>query len=146
MQNSQAPTGIRMEKKSFLLSVVFIFLMMVAAYILTMIIPGGSYTRVPDADGNLVIDVNAGFQAGQGGLPFWKWLLSPLLVLGSDGSAALILKDFATNGEAGYVNGNDLYGIYYDGDLTIEREISGEEQIRDIVSAASFLKALLAES
>ncbi len=37
----------------------------------------------------------------------------------TDGSAALILKDFATNGEAGYENGNDLYGIYYDGDLTI---------------------------
>ena len=90
MQNSQAPAGIRMERKSFLLSVFFIFLMMVAAYILTLVIPGGSYTRVPDADGNLIIDVSAGFHAGPGGLPFWKWLLSPILVLGASGSATLI--------------------------------------------------------
>ena len=90
MQNSQAPAGIRMERKSFLLSVFFIFLMMVAAYILTLVIPGGSYTRVPDADGNLIIDVSAGFHAEPGGLPFRKWLLSPILVLGASGSATLI--------------------------------------------------------
>ena len=31
----------------------------------------------------------------------------------------------------------------YDGDLTIEREISGEEQLRDIVKAAEYLRALI---
>ena len=31
--------------------------------------------------------------------------------LTTDGSAALLLTDFSTNGEAGYVNGDDLYGI-----------------------------------
>ena len=90
MQHEQAPASIRIEKKSFLLSVFFIFLMMVITYILTMVIPGGRYTRVPDADGNMIIDVEAGFTAAQGGLPFWKWLLSPVLVLGASGSGTLI--------------------------------------------------------
>jgi|GEM_PF-3559910 len=46
----------------------------------------------------------------------------------TDGSAALILNGFSTDGEAGYVNGDNLYGIYYDGDLTIV--LKGYNEIR----------------
>lgn len=86
--------GIHIEKKSFLLSFVFIFLLMVAVYILTLVIPGGSFARVEDADSNMIIDMSGGFSYVQGGLPFWKWLLSPMLVLFAPGSSTLIMVIF----------------------------------------------------
>ena len=86
--------GVRLEKKSFMLSFFFIFLMMVAVYILTLVIPGGQYPRVPDAEGNMIIDMAGGYTEVQGGIPFWKWLASPILVLTAPGSATLIMVIF----------------------------------------------------
>ena len=63
---------------------------MVVTYVLTFLIPGGEYARTVDAEGHTVIDTAAGFKEVQGGLPFWKWLLSPFLVLGAEGSGTLI--------------------------------------------------------
>ncbi len=79
-----------MEKKSFWLSVAFLFLVMIAAFILTMVVPGGVYTKIDDGNGNQVIDTAAGFTPVQGGIPFWKWLLSPILVLTGSGAGTLI--------------------------------------------------------
>ena len=76
--------------RSFLTAIIVIFLLMAAAYILTLTIPGGSYARILNADGNYVIDTAAGFTYTKGGIPFLKWLLSPILVLGSSGSGTLI--------------------------------------------------------
>jgi len=83
-------SGLNISTRSFLTAIVVIFLLMIAAYLLTLWIPGGLYTRVPDANDNLIIDTVAGFQQTEGGIPFWKWLLSPVLVLGSNGSGTLI--------------------------------------------------------
>ena len=83
--------GIHMEKKSFLISFLFIFLMMVGVYILTLVVPGGQYPRVPDANGNMIIDMKGEFTSVQGGLPFWKWLASPILVLFAPGASTLIM-------------------------------------------------------
>ncbi len=71
--------------KSFLTAIVVILVLMVGTYVLTWFIPGGEYQRVVDAAGNTVIDAAAGFSYTEGGLPFWKWILSPILVLGADG-------------------------------------------------------------
>lgn len=76
--------------KSFASALLVIFALMIVAYILTLTIPAGSYTRTQDAQGNLVVDVTSGFSYQEGGIPFWKWLLSPILVLGASGSGALI--------------------------------------------------------
>ncbi len=81
---------LKMEKKSFWLSVAFMFLVMIVAYILTMIVPGGVYSKIDDGSGNQVIDTSAGLTSVQGGIPFWKWLLSPILVLTSSGGRTLI--------------------------------------------------------
>jgi len=54
------------------------------------VLPGGMYPRFTDGDGNIRIDTSGQFLSVDGGLPFWKWLLSPLLVLGSTGSGTLI--------------------------------------------------------
>lgn len=82
--------GINIGARSFLIAIGIIFILMVATYVLTLVVPGGEYARVQDASGNMVIDTEAGFHYTEGGIPFWKWLLSPFLVLGAEGSGTII--------------------------------------------------------
>lgn len=88
--NNKPKKGISISAKSFIAAVEVIFALMVLSYILTFIIPGGEYARITDAAGNLVIDTAKGFQKMEGGIPFWKWLLSPIMVLGAEGNGSLI--------------------------------------------------------
>lgn len=64
--------------KSFLVSIIIIFALMVLTYILTFILPAGSYV---DNVYTLLDDVK---------FPFYKFILSPFLVLGSEGNVLLI--------------------------------------------------------
>ena len=48
--------GINIGVRSFLIAIGIIFILMVATYILTLVVPGGEYARVQDASGNMVID------------------------------------------------------------------------------------------
>ena len=82
--------SLNISARSFLAATVIIFLLMAATYVLTFLVPGGEYARTVDEAGHTIIDTQAGFMAVEGGLPFWKWLLSPFLVLGAEGSGALI--------------------------------------------------------
>lgn len=82
--------GINIGARSFLIAIGIIFILMVATYVLTLVIPGGEYARIVDESGNTVIDTDAGFHYVEGGIPFWKWLLSPFLVLGAEGSGTII--------------------------------------------------------
>lgn len=65
MSEKKENTGINISVKSFLTAIVVIFVLMVLTYGLTFVIPGG-------------------------GIPFWKWALSPILVLGAEGNVSLI--------------------------------------------------------
>lgn len=82
--------GLNISVRSFATALVVIFILMIAAYMLSIFVPGGQYARITDADGNTVIDTAAEFSYVDGGIPFWKWLLSPVLVLGGSGSGTLI--------------------------------------------------------
>ena len=82
--------GLNISVKSFITALVVIFALMVASYVLTLIIPGGEYARMLDANGNTIIDTKSGFSYVNGGIPFWKWILSPILVLGASGNVTLI--------------------------------------------------------
>lgn len=82
--------GLNISVKSFITAIVVIFVLMVGSYILTLVIPGGEYARVEDANGNMIIDMEGGFANVDGGIPFWKWILSPFLVLGASGNGTLI--------------------------------------------------------
>lgn len=81
--------GLDVSAKSFLTSLLVIFLLMVLTYILTMVIPAGRFERIM-ADGQPDIDTVKGFSFVPAKLPFWKWLLSPVLVLGAEGSGLLL--------------------------------------------------------
>ena len=82
--------GINIGARSFLIAIGIIFILMVATYVLTLVIPGGEYARITDEAGHSVIDTESGFHYVEGGIPFWKWLLSPFLVLGAEGSGTII--------------------------------------------------------
>lgn len=82
--------GLNISVKSFITAIVVIFVLMVASYLLTLFIPSGEYVRFLDSNGNMLIDVNGGYYNVEGGIPLWKWALSPILVLGASGSGTLI--------------------------------------------------------
>ena len=86
----QKKNSLNISARSFIAAIVIIFLLMAVTYALTFLIPGGEYARTVDEAGHTIIDTQAGFRNVEGGLPFWKWLLSPFLVLGAEGSGALI--------------------------------------------------------
>ena len=65
MSKNQENKGINISTKSFLTAILVIFVLMVMTYGLTFIIPGG-------------------------GIPLWKWALSPVLVLGAEDNVSLI--------------------------------------------------------
>ena len=90
MNTNKDKKGLNISVKSFITAIVIIFILMVLTYVMTFLVPGGEYTRTIDANGNLVIDVTGEFVSVTGSIPFWKWLLSPILVLGAEGNGSLI--------------------------------------------------------
>ena len=103
--------GINISAKSFVTAILMILILMILTYVLTLILPGGEYVRVPDVNGNMVISADSEFRTAESGLPFWKWLLSPFLVLGADGSAALIAVIFFLLVLGGAFNALTEYGL-----------------------------------
>ena len=65
MEKKQNNQGLGIGAKSFITAIAVIFVLMVLTYILTLVVPGGY-------------------------IPFWKWILSPFLVLGAEGNVSLI--------------------------------------------------------
>ena len=88
--NKSESKGLNVSVKSFLTAIIVIFILMVLTYILTFLIPGGQYARMDDGSGNLVIDTTGKFTQTEGGIAFWKWLLSPILALTAPGGGTLI--------------------------------------------------------
>ena len=82
--------GLNVSIKSFLTAIVVILVLMIGTYLLSFVIPGGEYARMLDENGNTVLDAAAGFAYVEGGIPLWKWLLSPLLVLGAEGGGMIL--------------------------------------------------------
>lgn len=65
MSNTTEKKGLNISAKSFLTAIFVLFVLMTLTYSLTFIVPGG-------------------------GIPFWKWALSPVLVLSSEDHVSLI--------------------------------------------------------
>lgn len=62
---TQEKKGLNISARSFVTAILVLFVLMTLTYILTFIVPGGE-------------------------IPFWKWILSPVLVLGADDNVSLI--------------------------------------------------------
>lgn len=85
MANEKKDAGLSISVRSFVTAIAVIFALMVMTYVLTIVIPGGAFDRSPE--GELI---SGSFHAVEGGIPLWKWLLSPILVLNATGSGTLI--------------------------------------------------------
>lgn len=86
----QNKKSMSISAKSFISALIVIFILMITAYVLTFLIPGGQYARTYDESGNQIITADSEFTYVDGGIPFWKWILSPFLVLGAPGSALIL--------------------------------------------------------
>lgn len=65
MDNKTEKKGLNISVKSFITAIVVLFVLMILTYVLTFIVPGGN-------------------------IPFWEWILSPVLVLGGEDNVSLI--------------------------------------------------------
>jgi len=74
--------------RTYITAFVVLVALMVAALILTWVLPAGEFERTV-LDGSVVI-VPDSYQSTSGDLPFWKWLLSPFLILGGPNNVMLI--------------------------------------------------------
>ena len=90
MQQKEQKSTISISTRSYVTSLLIIFALMTFCYVLTFFVPSGTYTRVLNAQGQTLIDTTVPFRYVEGGIPLWKWLLSPFLVLGAQGSGTLI--------------------------------------------------------
>lgn len=65
MENTTEKKGLNISVKSFITAIAVLFVLMILTYVLTFIVPAGH-------------------------IPFWKWILSPVLVLGGEDNVSLI--------------------------------------------------------
>ena len=86
MAGKKKETSVGASVKSFVTAMIVIFIMMVLTYILTFIIPGG-------------------------GIPFWKWALSPILVLFGEDNGSLIAIIALLIVLGGAFNSLDKFGV-----------------------------------
>jgi uncharacterized ion transporter superfamily protein YfcC len=81
--------GAQISKKAFIQSAVILFVLMIAAGVLTLLIPAGSYNRVVQA-GRTVIDPNSFQYMPRPDYPVWRWLIAPIEVLGGPDNLVVI--------------------------------------------------------
>ena len=86
MRRNKEKQKMEASVKSFITAIAVIFVMMVLTYALTFIIPGGY-------------------------IPFWKWLLSPILVLFTEDAGSLIAIIALLIGLGGVFNTLDKFGV-----------------------------------
>ena len=82
-------SGIRISARAFIQAVLIIFILMVAAGILTRVIPAGQYARV-ELEGREVIDPTSFTTVPAPDYPVWRWFTAPFEVLAAPGNITVI--------------------------------------------------------
>ena len=100
---------IDISKKTFIEVTVFLLIILIAAIILTYVIPKGEFGLLPDG-GTDYLAYNV--LEGEKGISIWKGLLAPILVFGSENGLTLIMLSlFLTIVFASFQVMNDVGGI-----------------------------------
>jgi len=87
-------SGAQIGKKAFVQSLVILLLLMVAAGILTLVLPAGSYERVV-VDGRETVVPGSFSFTERPDYPWWRWFIAPLEVLGGpDGLTVIVILVF----------------------------------------------------
>jgi uncharacterized ion transporter superfamily protein YfcC len=83
--------GAQISQKSFIQSFVILFILMIAAGVLTRVVPAGTFTRSL-VDGRQTIDPNSFTYSVRPDYPVWRWFTAPVEVLGgSDGLTVITI-------------------------------------------------------
>ena len=82
-------SGIQISKKSFFSSLSILFILMMAAGILTHIVPAGAFEKVLVEGKETIVPGTFTF-AGEGGYPIWRWFTAPIEVLWSSDAVTVI--------------------------------------------------------
>ena len=86
---TKAKSGAQISTKAFLQAVAIIFILMMAAGILTRVVPAGNYARM-DVDGRQVIKATSFTFIERPNYPVWRWFTAPFEVLGAEGNITVI--------------------------------------------------------
>ncbi len=86
---AEKKSGIQISKKAFLQAVAIIFALMMAAGILTRLVPAGQYARV-EVDGRQVIDAESFTITERPNYPVWRWFTAPFEVFAAEGNVTVI--------------------------------------------------------
>ncbi len=84
----QKQKSLTVSIQSFVTAIVVLLMLMISTYALSFFIPAGEYVRTANSAGDLLLHPNSYSQV-DGGIPFWKFLLSPFLVLGAEGGGLI---------------------------------------------------------
>lgn len=88
-------TSISISARSFVTSVAVLATLMLAAGILTRVIPSGSFERTTGTDGAAVVVPGTWHATERPDYPVWRWATAPLEVLtGGDGALAIVIIVF----------------------------------------------------
>jgi uncharacterized ion transporter superfamily protein YfcC len=86
--------GAQISQRAFIQSVVILAVLMLAAGVLTRVVPAGSYSRAVQ-NGREVIDPQSYQPAAAPDYPVWRWITAPLEVLaGPDGLTIIVIIVF----------------------------------------------------
>lgn len=87
-------SGAQISRKAFIQSVVILLALMIAAGVLTLVIPAGQFQRM-EADGREIIIPDSFEFTEKPDYPIWRWFIAPLeLVTGPDGLTVIVITVF----------------------------------------------------
>lgn len=86
----ESKPGAQISAKAFLQSVVILFVLMLAAGVLTLVLPAGAYQRTMESGREMLVPDSFQFTP-RPDYPVWRWLTAPVEVLWAPGSLVVIM-------------------------------------------------------
>jgi uncharacterized ion transporter superfamily protein YfcC len=83
-------SGVQISQRMFVQAVVVLFILMMAAGVLTRVVPAGSYERIM-VDGREMLVPDSFQYTDQMNYHVWRWFTAPIEVLAAPGSATVIV-------------------------------------------------------
>ena len=81
--------GAQISRKAFIQSFVILFVLMIVAGILTLVVPGGSFSRIQQAGRESIVP-GSYLPGVKPDYPIWRWFIAPIEVLGGPDGLSII--------------------------------------------------------
>lgn len=83
-------SGAQISRKAFIQSFIILLVLMLAAGILTRVVPAGSYNRIQGGERQVIVPGSYLPAAQPPNYPIWRWIVAPFEVLGGPDSLSII--------------------------------------------------------